>query len=119
MNDFISPPWEQDANPSNPTINPKKLQGLWIPAEYLYANDLSKTEMLLLSYIKMLDQDKHCYASNKYLSELMKKNESWIRNILVKLKKKNYIATISRNPRVIMAINKTAAELRGIKPQNH
>lgn len=95
---------DHDTNPKHPVINPKQLQGLWIPAEYLYAKDLSSGEQVLLSYIKMMDQEKHCWASNKYFSELMMCSEKRIRNMLVELKKKGYIETLTRNPRTIKCL---------------
>jgi hypothetical protein len=103
--DFIAPPWEQSAQtPDNQLINPKQLQGLWIPAEYLYADDLSAGEQVLMAYIRMMDQDKHCFASNKYLGELMRCSEKRIRNMLVDLKRKGYIETLTRNPRTIKCL---------------
>ena len=51
-----------------PTINPKYLQGLWIPKQLLNDKGLTYAEMILLSYIWHLDGEHHCYASNKYLS---------------------------------------------------
>lgn len=104
MNEYILPPWEQDTGPDNPNINPKQLEGLWIPAIYLYAQDLGQTEKILMSYIRMLDQEKHCYASNGYLAEIMGLTEKRIRNMLVDLKSKGYIETIRRNPRLIKCV---------------
>lgn len=90
--------------PHDPTINPKQLQGLWIPAEYLYAEDLGQPEKILMSYILMMDQERHCFANNQYLADLMQLSEKRIRNMLSDLKAKGYIETLRRNPRVMKCL---------------
>ena len=97
---YAPPPWEESPQPEHPVIDPKKLQGLWIPAKYLYENDLTQKEILLVSFIHMMDQDNHCYASNRYLGELMGCNEKTVRNMLVELKKKGYIEQVSWNGKI-------------------
>lgn len=104
MSDFVSPPWEQEINPNNPTISPLQLQGLWIPSQYLYAGDIGLTEKIFMAYIRMMDQEKHCFASNEYLAKLMDTTEKRVRNMLTDLRNKGYIETLSRNPRVISCL---------------
>ncbi|MDA3806317.1 MAG: hypothetical protein PF440_00245 [Thiomicrorhabdus sp.] len=100
--DFALPPWEQEeenkfykVSPDNPTINPKQLKGIWMPAQYLYAEDLSLQEKILMSFIFMLDQEDHCYASNKYLGSLIGTSAKTVSNMLIALKKKNYLEQMS------------------------
>lgn len=101
MNEYSLPFWEQEANPDNPAINPKGVKGLWIPEQILYNNNLTYQEKLLLTFIFHLDTtDNHCYASNKYLGELMNCTEKTIANILSGLKKKNAIETVSWDGRI-------------------
>lgn len=87
----------QQPSPTNPTINPKQIKGLWMPSEYLFAADLNYPEKILMGFVFMLDQENHCYASNKYLGELLGVSERTIVNMVVKLKKKGYIEQVSWN----------------------
>lgn len=90
-----------DADPEQATINPKGLKGLWFPQEILHNNNLTWQEKALLTYIYHLDStENHCYASNRYLGELMNCTEKTIANVLVSLKKKSVIETISWNGRL-------------------
>lgn len=81
--------------PHDPIISAKRLKGLWIPDRYLHNSDLTYAEKFLMGYIYILDQDSHCYASNKYLADLMGLSESRLSNMLVSLKKKKCIKQIS------------------------
>ena len=100
MTDYTVPPWEQEPHPDHPKINPKQIKGLWIPEKYLYAEDLTLTEKHLVSYIFMLDQDNNCYASNKYLGELMGISAGRIANLLTELKSKGHIQQVSWDGRI-------------------
>lgn len=100
MSDYTAPPWEQEILPDHPKINPKKIKGLWIPDKYLHAVDLTLTEKHLISYIFMLDQDDNCYASNKYLGELMGISPGRVANLLTELKSKGYIRQVSWDGRI-------------------
>lgn len=93
--DYVLPPWEKSPSPEAPTINPRQLKGLYIPAKYLYNEDMSPQEKILMSFIFMMDQENHCYASNKYLGYLMNMDERLIRNKLVSLKKRGYLELVS------------------------
>jgi DNA-binding MarR family transcriptional regulator len=95
--DFAAAPWESVPTTNSPTINPKQIQGLWIPREYLFSKNLSYPEKLLMAFIRMLDQENHCYASNRYLGELLGVSERTIANMIVTLKKKNLIKQVSWN----------------------
>jgi len=96
MNEYISPPWEQEINPDKPTIDPKGVKGLWIPREILQNDKLTYHERILLAYIYHLDSSpNHCYASNRYLSELLNCSEKTIANVITSLKKKEVLETVS------------------------
>jgi hypothetical protein len=70
-------------------------KGYWIPVE-LDRFGLSNIEKLLLSIIDSLDDpEKHCYASNGYLSEQMGLSISRISFYLTKFKKMNLIEEVS------------------------
>ncbi|MBE3086031.1 MAG: hypothetical protein IMZ64_07425 [Bacteroidetes bacterium] len=98
--DYALPPWEQEQPtykqyPDNPTINPKQLRGVWMPEQYLYADDLTLQEKILMAFILMLDQKDHCYASNRYLGSLIGTTAKTVANMLIALKKKDYIEQVS------------------------
>jgi len=97
--DYALPPWEQELTPTpdNPVINPKQIRGLWMPEQYLFSKDLSLQEKILMSFIYTLDQKDHCYASNKYLGELIGTSAKTVSNMLINLKKKEYIELLSWN----------------------
>jgi hypothetical protein len=94
-NDYVLPPWEKAPSPEAPTINPRQLKGLYIPAKYLYSEDLTPQEKILVSFINVMDQENHCYASNKYLGYLVGVSEKTIANMLISLKAKNYVELVS------------------------
>jgi hypothetical protein len=93
--DFAPKPWEIEQDPQNPTINPKGIKGLWIPGDILNDKDLTWQEKILLTYIYHLDTTpSHCYASNRYIGELMGISEKTVANVLSSLKKKNKVSTV-------------------------
>lgn len=84
-----------------------ELKGLWIPAEYLWAEDLSIPEKILMSFIKMADQKDHCYASNATLAKWSMLSTQRVKDMIVKLKKKGYLEQVSwdgRQKRVIKCL---------------
>jgi hypothetical protein len=83
--------------PDEPRINPRYLKGLYTPGKYLNSSLLSDKEQKLMSYIHLLDQEHHCYASNKFLASLMRCSEKRIANMLIDLKKKKFIEQVSWN----------------------
>lgn len=95
MNDYVAPPWETKIQPDKPTIKPKDLKGIWFPDIIFFHKDLTYQEKFLLTIIYHLDGPDHCYASNKYLAEMMLCSEKTIANILGSLKKKGFVETVS------------------------
>ena len=58
----------------------------------LLDNDISSTSKLLMGLITTLTmKEGFCYASNKYLSNLMKVSRRTITSCITSLKRKNYI----------------------------
>ena len=113
MNDFVPPPWEEPIN-----INTKgeqdqthvaihDLKGLWIPSEYLWAQDLTTTEKILMSFIRMADQKQHCWASNETIAGWMHTTTQVVKNMISGLKKKGYLEQVSwdgRTKRIIRCL---------------
>lgn len=69
-----------------------KLKYVEVPAAVLLDEDLSTTTKLLMGLITTLSmQEGFCYASNRYLSNLMKVSRRTITSCITSLKKKKYI----------------------------
>ena len=70
----------------------QKLKGLWIPAEILFNKDLSDKEKLILSMILYLsEENKCCFASNKYFASIVNVTANRISKIISSLNTKEYI----------------------------
>lgn len=85
----------------------KELKGLWIPEEYLWAEDLNINEKVLMAFIKMADQKDHCWASNTTLANWTGLTLGSLKNLIVSLKKKGYLEQVSwdgRHKRVIKCL---------------
>ena len=69
-----------------------KLKGLWIPAEILLNEDLSDKEKIILSMILFLSEDtSSCFASNKYIANIVNVTHERVSKIIRSLKNKEYI----------------------------
>ena len=63
-----------------------------VPMIVLLDNDISSTSKLLMGLITTLTmKEGFCYASNKYLSNLLKVSRRTITSCIPSLKRKNYI----------------------------
>ena len=70
----------------------KKLKGLWIPAEILLNKDLSDKEKIILSMILYLSEEKGCcFASNKYIANIVNVTPERVSKIISSLKDKGYV----------------------------
>ena len=70
----------------------QKLKGLWIPAEILLNKDLSDKEKIILSMILYLSEEtKSCFASNKYIANIVNVTANRVSKIISSLKDKEYI----------------------------
>ena len=70
----------------------QKLKELWIPAEILLNEDLSDKEKIILSMILYLSEEtKSCFASNKYIANIVNVTADRVSKIISSLRDKNYI----------------------------
>ena len=70
----------------------QKLKGLWIPVEVLLNKDLSDKEKIILSMILYLSEGtKSCFASNKYIANIVNVTANRVSKIINSLKEKQYI----------------------------
>lgn len=70
----------------------QKLKGLWIPAEILLNEELSDKEKIILSMILYLSEEKgSCFASNKYIANIVNVTPERVSKIIRSLKDKRYI----------------------------
>jgi DNA-binding MarR family transcriptional regulator len=97
----------QDQHIKENYVKVRELKGLWIPAEYLWADDLNPSEKVLMSFIKMADQKDHCWASNETLADWAQLTIGRVKNMIVELKKKGYLEQVSwdgRTKRVLRCL---------------
>lgn len=70
----------------------QKLKGLWIPADILLDEKLTDKEKIILSMILYLsEENKCCFASNKYFASIVNVTANRISKIISSLNKKEYI----------------------------
>ena len=70
----------------------QKLKWLWIPAEILLNDDLSDKEKIILAIILYLSEEtKSCFASNKYIANIVKVTHERVSKIISSLKDKGYV----------------------------
>ncbi len=68
------------------------LKGLWIPSEILLNKDLSDKEKIILSMILYLsDNNNSCFASNKYIANIVNVSHERVSKIISSLKNKGYV----------------------------
>lgn len=71
----------------------QKLKGLWIPAEILLNEELSDKEKIILAMILYLSEEtKSCFASNKYIANIVNVTADRVSKIISSLKEKEYIS---------------------------
>ena len=71
----------------------QKLKGLWIPAEILLNEDLSDKEKIILSMILYLSEEsKSCFASNRYIANIVNVTHERVSKIISALKDKGYVS---------------------------
>lgn len=71
----------------------QKLKGLWIPAEILLNEDLSDKEKIILAIIMYLSEEtKSCFASNKYIANIVNVTHERVSKIISSLKDKGYVS---------------------------
>ena len=71
----------------------QKLKGLWIPVDILLNEDLSDKEKIILSMILYLSEErKSCFASNKYIANIVNVTHERVSKIISALKDKGYVS---------------------------
>lgn len=74
-------------------MNKQKLRGLWIPVEILLNKELSDKEKIILSIIIYLSEEtKSCFASNKYIANIVNVTHERVSKIISSLKDKGYVS---------------------------
>ena len=75
----------------------QKLKGLWIPAEILLNENLSDKEKIILAIILYLSEEtKSCFASNKYIANIVNVTHERVSKIISSLKDKGYVSVKSK-----------------------
>lgn len=70
----------------------RKFKGIWIPKEIWITDELSLQEKVILVEIDSLDdEEKGCFASNKYFAEFFKLSSSRVSQIIKQLHDKGYL----------------------------
>lgn len=88
----------------------RDFKGIWIPREIWESRQLSIMEKVLFQEIHSLDNERGCYAGNKYFADFFDVSERQIQNVIASLKGKGFIIVTIRNryERVIRAAGKYA-----------
>ena len=88
----------------------RDFKGIWIPKDIWLSDKLSTMEKVLFVEIHSLDNERGCYASNRYFSEFFGISERQIRNYIASLKENGFISVSiqNRNDRVIRTLGKYA-----------
>ena len=75
----------------------RDFKGIWIPKEVWESNELSIMEKVLFVEIHSLDNERGCYASNRYFSEFFGVSERQIQNVIAALKGKGFVKVFIKN----------------------
>jgi len=88
----------------------RDFKGIWIPKEIWESENLSIMEKVLFVEIHSLDNERGCYASNRYFSEFFSVSERQIQTYIASLKAKGFVTVTIQNryERVIRAVGKYA-----------
>jgi len=89
---------------------PRDFKGVWIPKEIWLSDQLSLMEKVLFVEIQSLDNERGCYASNKYLADFFGLHPRRIAAHIASLKSKGFIfVTVhNQNERTIKVVGKYA-----------
>lgn len=88
----------------------RDFKGIWIPKDIWESEQLSIMEKVLFVEIHSLDNERGCYASNRYFSEFFSVSERQIQTHIASLKTKGFVTVTIQNryERVIRAAGKYA-----------
>jgi hypothetical protein len=88
----------------------RDFKGIWIPREIWLSDQLSLMEKVLFVEIHSLDNERGCFASNKYFADFFGVSDRQIRTYIGSLKEKGFISVTiqNRNERIIRVVVKHA-----------
>ena len=88
----------------------RDFKGIWIPKDVWESSELSIMEKVLFVEIHSLDNERGCYASNRYFSEFFGVSERQIQNVIAALKGKGFVKVFieNRHDRSIKVVGKYA-----------
>ena len=88
----------------------RDFKGIWIPKEIWESENLSVMEKVMFQEIHSLDNERGCYAGNKYFAGFFKVSERQVRNYIASLREKGFITVTiyNLNERVMHAVGKYA-----------
>ena len=88
----------------------RDFKGIWIPKDIWESEQLSIMEKVLFVEIHSLDNERGCYASNRYFAEFFRVSERQIQTHIASLKTKGFVTVTIQNryERVIRAAGKYA-----------
>ena len=88
----------------------RDFKGIWIPKDIWESEQLSIIEKVLFVEIHSLDNERGCYASNRYFSEFFGVSERQIQNVIAALKEKGFVFVTIQNryERAILVVGKYA-----------
>jgi len=88
----------------------RDFKGIWIPKDIWESEQLSIMEKVLFVEIHSLDNERGCYASNRYFSAFFSVSERQIQTHIASLKTKGFVTVTIQNryERVIRAAGKYA-----------
>jgi len=69
----------------------RDFKGIWIPKEIWESRQLSIIEKVLFQKIHSLDNERGCYAGNRYFADFFDVSERQIQNVIASLKSKGFI----------------------------
>jgi hypothetical protein len=75
----------------------RDFKGVWIPKEIWLSDQLSLMEKVLFVEIHSLDNERGCYASNRYFSEFFDVGQRQIGKLIRSLKEKGFVSVTIRN----------------------
>ena len=75
----------------------RDFKGVWIPKEIWLSDKLSLMEKVLFVEIHSLDNERGCFASNRYFAGFFSVSERQIQNHLASLKEKGFITVTMRD----------------------
>ena len=75
----------------------RDFKGVWIPKEIWLTENLSLMEKALFVEIHSLDNERGCFASNRYFSRFFRVSERQIATYVASLKEKGFVTTELKN----------------------